>query len=195
MIKDLVTQFEKKNIFSSILLIFFAVLLILEPANMTKALIIIIGAILVLDGIIDIVNYLSSDKDYRMFSLGVFEGIIELLTGTLFLLNYDALITVFPVILGIIIIAKNLFKMQLALNLKQFGYTNWVCALLISFIVILLGIVIIINPFTSLKVLVITSGIIILISEIINIVYSIIIMKNMKTIDKTVKEAIYEEVK
>ncbi len=195
MIKDLVTQFEKKNIFSSILLIFFAVLLILEPANMTKALIIIIGAILVLDGIIDIVNYLSSDKDYRMFSLGVFEGIIELLTGTLFLLNYDALITVFPVILGIIIIAKNLFKMQLALNLKQFGYTNWVYALLISFIVILLGIVIIINPFTSLKVLVITSGIIILISEIINIVYSIIIMKNMKTIDKTVKEAIYEEVK
>ena len=193
MIRDLINQFEKKNIFSSILLIIFAIFLIVQPANMTKTLIIIIGAILVVDGIIDMVNYLAADREYRMFSLGIFEGIVELLTGTLFLLNYEALIVVFPIILGIVIIGKNMFKMQLALNLKQLGYTHWIYVLLISLIVILLGVVILLNPFTSLKVLVIDSGVIILISEIINIIYSIVIIKQMKKIDKTVKEAIYEE--
>ena len=193
MIRDLINQFEKKNIFSSILLVIFAVFLIVQPVNMTKTLIIIIGAVLVVDGIIDIVNYLAADREYRMFSLGIFEGIIELLAGALFLLNYEALIVVFPIILGIVIITKNMFKMQLALNLKQLGYNNWMYALLISLIVILLGIVVILNPFDSLKILVMTSGIIILVSEIINIIYSIVIIKQMKKIDKTVKEAIYEE--
>lgn len=193
MIRDLINQFEKKNIFSSILLIIFAIFLIAQPVNMTKTLIIIIGTVLVVDGIIDIVNYLAADREYRMFSLGIFEGIIELLAGTLFLLNYEALIVVFPIILGIVIIAKNMFKMQLSLNLKQLGYSNWMYVLLISLIVILLGVVIIINPFDSLKVLVMTAGIIILVSEIINIIYSIVIIKQMKKIDKTVKEAIYEE--
>lgn len=193
MIRDLICRFEKKNIFSSILLIVFAVLLILKPVNMTKTLIMIIGLLLVIDGFIAVINYLTSDKNYQMFSTGIFEGIIEVLAGALFLLYYETLMQAFPIILGIIIVIKNIFKLQVALNLRQLGYADWVYNLLIALIVMLLGVVVILNPFTSLKVLVVTSGFIILVSESINIIYSVVIMKKLKKVDITVKEAIYQE--
>lgn len=191
MIKDLIKQMEKKSIFSSVLLIIFSIFLILKPADMTKTLIIIIGVILLVDGIISIVNYLSSNKEFRLFSIGVFEGLFESLTGTLFLINYESLIVNFPIILGIIIIVKNVFRLQTTLALQQLDYKNWAYKFLISTIVILLGIVILINPFSTLKTLVISSGIIILISEIVNIIYSIFVIKEISKNDKTIKEVLF----
>jgi uncharacterized membrane protein HdeD (DUF308 family) len=181
--EEFIKKDEKKNIVSSGILVVLALLLIMKPMEFIKTVVIVIGALLLVDGVINFVQYFKEERK-DMFSVSFFEGVIELIAGIFLIFRYDVLIDIFPVILGIIIIIKNLFKLQLSLNLKNVVDTKWTWGLAISLVSIVLGIIIVLNPFGSLKVVVIASGIIILVSEVINIIYSFMVLKDINGVKK-----------
>ena len=66
---------------------------------------------------------------------------------------------------------------------------------IISSLSIILGLVIVINPFETLEVVIIVSGAVLLISELSNIIYSISVLKFFKKTDKVVKDIVTKEEK
>ena len=80
---------------------------------------------MIVNGISSFFSYFMLDRAERLFSLELVTGIVTILTGTLMYLYRTDLINIFPVILGIWIIASNLIKMQLSINLSVFKGSNW----------------------------------------------------------------------
>ena len=66
---------------------------------------------------------------------------------------------------------------------------------IISSLSIILGLVIVINPFETIEVVIIVSGAVLLISELSNIIYSISVLKFFKKTDKVVKDIVTKEEK
>jgi uncharacterized membrane protein HdeD (DUF308 family) len=66
---------------------------------------------------------------------------------------------------------------------------------IISSLSIILGLVIVINPFETIEVVIIVSGAVLLISELSNIIYSISVLKFFKKTDKVVKDIVIKEEK
>lgn len=64
---------------------------------------------------------------------------------------------------------------------------------IISSLSIILGLVIVINPFETIEVVIIVSGAVLLISELSNIIYSISVLKFFKKTDKVVKDIVIKE--
>lgn len=188
--KEIIKKKEIKGIFISILLIVLGGFLIIKPDEILKTLIQVMGIILLLCGAIDFMSYFKMSDEEKLFNYGIMKGILELCIGILFIFKFEALIDIFSIIIGLIIIFINLFKLQLSLNLKQVENTKWFTGVIISTISLILGVVIILDPFGSTKMLVITSGIIICISELCNIIYSFMILKEIKRIDKVVQEIV-----
>lgn len=191
--KEIIKKKEIKGIFASLLLIVLGIFLIMKPDEIVKTLIQVMGIILLLIGVIDFMNYFRMSDEEKLFNYGLFKGILELCIGILFIFKFETLIDIFPIVIGLIVIFINLFKLQLSLNLKQIEAENWFIGVLISAISIILGIVIILNPFETVKVLVITSGVVIVISELSNIIYSFMILSTIKKMDKVVKDIIVTE--
>lgn len=186
--KEIIKKKEIKGIFISILLILLSVFIIMRPNEIITNLIKVIGIVLILIGTIDFMNYFRSPEDERLINYGLLKGLMELSIGILFIFKGEILRDLFFIIIGLIIIFINVSKLQISLSLKEIEYSNWFLGVIISSLAIILGIVIILNPFETTEIVVITSGIILLISEISNIIYSVLILIKIRKLDKVVKE-------
>lgn len=192
--KDIIKKKEIKGILGSLLLIVLSVFLMLKPIEIIGSLIKVIGMILLICGVFDFANYFVNKKEESLFDYGLVKGIIEITIGVLFIFKYDLLINLFPCILGLIIVFINIFKLQTAISLKEFE-SNYMTGVIISSLSIILGLVIVINPFETLEVVIIVSGAVLLISELSNIIYSISVLKFFKKTDKIVKDIVTKEEK
>lgn len=192
--KDIIKKKEIKGILGSLLLIVLSVFLMLKPIEIIGTLIKVIGMILLICGVFDFTNYFVNKKEESLFDYGLVKGIIEITIGVLFIFKYDLLINLFPCILGLIIVFINIFKLQTAISLKEFE-SNYMTGVIISSLSIILGLVIVINPFETLEVVIIVSGAVLLISELSNIIYSISVLKFFKKTDKAVKDIVTKEEK
>ena len=184
--KEIIKKREIKGIFISLLLILLSVFIIMRPNEIISNLIKVIGIILI--GTIDFMNYFRAPEDERLFNYGLLKGLMELSIGILFIFKGEILRDLFFIIIGLIIIFINVSKLQISLSLKEIEYSNWFLGVIISSLAIILGIVIILNPFETTEIVVITSGVILLVSEICNIIYSVLILIKIKKLDKVVKE-------
>lgn len=192
--KDIIKKKEIKGILGSLLLIVLSVFLMLKPIEIIGSLIKVIGMILLICGVFDFTNYFVNKKEENLFDYGLVKGIIEITIGVLFIFKYDLLINLFPCILGLIIVFINIFKLQTAISLKEFE-SNYMTGVIISSLSIILGLVIVINPFETIEVVIIVSGAVLLISELSNIIYSISVLKFFKKTDKVVKDIVTKEEK
>lgn len=192
--KDIIKKKEIKGILGSLLLIVLSVFLMLKPIEIIGSLIKVIGMILLICGVFDFANYFVNKKEESLFDYGLVKGIIEITIGVLFIFKYELLINLFPCILGLIIVFINIFKLQTAISLKEFE-SNYMTGVIISSLSIILGLVIVINPFETLEVVIIVSGAVLLISELSNIIYSISVLKFFKKTDKVVKDIVTKEEK
>lgn len=167
---------------ASILMIILALFLIIKPLESVASLIILFGIITVIDGIVHIISYFKTDKEMRIISFELIEGILCILSGILIIAFSRYLSAVFPIMLGIWIIVKNLLRLQLAINLKNVPESGWVGILILSILIIILGIIMIINPFSSMIAITTLAGIFLLLTEIANLIESIYTLNKVKNI-------------
>ena len=179
MIKEYIKKYNRSSIITSILMIIVAVLLIVKPIKTMEWIVTLLSVIIIIDGIFDFINYFKSDKETKLYSFGLVEGLLEVLAGILIILDKDVLIAFLPLILGIWIILKNIVKVQLAINLKQIC-SDWYLPLIVAILSLLLGILIILNPFGSMITITLLSGIFLLVTEVFNLIENIYLLIKLK---------------
>ena len=190
---DVVKKKEMRGLLVSFLIIALSIFLIIRPDQMIETLIRVIGLFVLVCGVFDFTNYFVKKDDSKMFDMGLSKGIMEICIGILFLFKYHVLLEVFPMLLGLLIVFINVFKLQLSLSLKMVDNTNYFTGVVISSLSIVLGIIILLNPFDSLKVVVIVSGAVLLASELANIIYSIMVLRGINKTSKVVKDIVVNE--
>lgn len=171
-----IKKYEKFSFIISILLIVFSLFLIFKPQASLNFMVIILGVFLTLSGIFHIVSYFTSNNEFRSVSLELIEGTLYTIIG-IFLIFKP---TIFNEFLGIIIgswlIIQFVIKFQFAFNLKSISSVSWPMMLISAIIHLIFGIVMLINPFTSIVAITTIAGIILLITEVGNIFESIFLL-------------------
>ena len=89
MLKEYIKKYEKSSILSSILMIIMAILLMIKPTTMLNTIIMIFGGIILVQGIISLILYFFTDKETRVFSNALLEGIICIIVALLILSNKE----------------------------------------------------------------------------------------------------------
>ena len=165
----------------SALLIIFSVFLIFNPVETLNFLIIAFGVILVINGLMHIISYFSIKNDFRAFSFELVQGIVSIIIGFVFIMRTQEASMLLPLILGAWIIIESIMKFQLAFNLRDVPNSHWVMMLVFSIITAALGIVILLNPFSTTIAITTLGGVLLLLTEVINLFESgYILMKVVK---------------
>lgn len=182
-----------KSLLFGVLLIALAVYLIIKPLEIVSTLIKVIGMFVLICGVFDFINYFFNKEEDAFFNYGLFRGIMEITVGILFVFKYNLLITLFPSLLGLMIVFINIFKLQTAIEYKNVENSNYLTGVIISSLSIILGIIVLINPFETVEVVVITSGVILLVSELVNVIYCFSVLRFIKRAEKNIKEVTVSE--
>lgn len=95
------------------------------------------------------VCYLLRDARENYYHNEFVFGLVGIVVGAAVLYKVEVIISLIPFILGILVLFSGCSKLQDAIDLKRLSYGSWVGMLVVAVINIILGIVLICNPFKA----------------------------------------------
>ena len=139
---------KKYDITSSIVLLVLGILLLLVPGGIVTTVIRVFGIIILIIGITSVLNEIKIKKQSTDFVNGILISVL----GLVFISSPQTIASIIPFILGVWIVIKSAFKLQFSYSLKRSG--NDVKPLVINIIELILGLVLIFNPFKGAEALI-----------------------------------------
>ena len=149
--KDGYSSFLKKMQGSYVVLavayVVFGLSLLIKPQQSTTVICYAIGALFIIYAAATLIKYFT-DSTRRLyiepnFVLPVILGVFGIVT----IVRPAVIISILPFIVGIVLVFSGLIKVQDSINLKRFDYARWYIVLAFALVSVVLGIVILINPF------------------------------------------------
>lgn len=179
--EKLMKSFLKSSIISSLVLIILGLLLIFRSEVTIYTISYVIGGLLIAIGAMAIIKFLTNIKvTENNYDINIIYGIVCILMGVLVIEHPNAIATMIPIILGIVIIASSATKLQYTLQMKDKGSDMWKSTVIISIISLLCGVVLLFNPFKVAVGITKIVGIFILIYGILDITSTLSIRKTLK---------------
>ena len=156
---ELILKKIKTNVIASALLcIALGIVLVVWPDMSVQIACMAIGAVLILNGISRLINFIFK-RDGSLFSqMNLIMGIIITVIGVWIILQPAKVIAMIPILVGIIIIIHGVNNLQQAVSLCQSRYDKWWIALILGLLTVAFGILLICNPFEAVETLVMFIG-------------------------------------
>ena len=114
----------------------------------------------------------------RFFAGELILGVVLVGIGLFSFLNPGGIFAILPIIFGILVLVEGISKLQRALMLRRYGYPRWVAALVLAIAIMVLGVVLVLNPFGALVMTVRVLGAVILVDGLTGLWVSLILKKN-----------------
>lgn len=148
------------NIAGPVIYIVIGLLLIIFPTLIGDTICYILGGAALAMGAISLIGYFAVPKEDRQIlkPRGLVNGIIPVIIGLFIIIRSDIIISIIPFVIGIMIVLSGVNAAQRALNLKNIGVVNYKGDLIGALVMILFGIVVAVNPFTSAKIMSVMFG-------------------------------------
>lgn len=167
-------------IVSSLLLCALGAALIVHPSFSATVLCALMGALLICYGIFKVIGYWSKDLFRLAFQFDLAFGILMIAVGLIMVIRPSQMLTLVNLVIGILVLADGLFKIQIALDSKAFGIKAWWLIMALAAAAVVLGILLMVDPFASSALLMILLGISLLAEGILNFCVMICTVKIMK---------------
>lgn len=101
------------------------VFMILKPEISTEIICIAAGILLIIFGIIKIIGYFSKDLYRLAFQYDLAFGILRIILGIIFCTHTAGVVNLFFTAMGILVLVDGLFRIQLAVDAREFGISQW----------------------------------------------------------------------
>jgi uncharacterized membrane protein HdeD (DUF308 family) len=140
------------------LLILMGVCLLLWPGRPAESSCGILGIVFAVFGAVKLICYFSPDRYGLAFQFDFALGLAALLTGVVLMLHAPRIVAVAPILVGVYIMIDGAFKLQTALDARHFGLERWWLILVFALATCILGLVLLLNPFTGARALAAWEG-------------------------------------
>ena len=142
-------ELKWEAILTGILYILLGIVALVIPETMQKTLGYLIGIVLIIAGLVSMVCYLLRDARENYYHNEFVFGLVGIVLGAAVLYKVEVIISLIPFILGVLVLISGCSKLQDAIDLKRLSYGSWIGMLIVAVINIILGIVLICNPFKA----------------------------------------------
>lgn len=177
---DLFKQYKWQNIITAVIYILFGIVLAIFPTTAVKTLGYMLGGVMMFVGAVKILLYMKENHQDNYYTNDLMIGIIVVVVGVFVVFKIEVLLSIIPFLFGLLVLVSGSMKLQNVINLKKAGYKNWMTMLIMALLGIVLGIILIINPFSGVEFLFRIVGICFIYSGVTDICMLIAISKNLK---------------
>ena len=129
----------------------------------------LLGIGLILFGAIKLVGYFSRDLIRLAFQYDLAFGLLLMVLGIVTLSHPGDALSFLCVMFGIPVLADGLFKIQIAMDSRQFGIRNWWLVLVLAALTCVVGVVLVFRPMTGVRALTALMGLSLLCDGVLNL--------------------------
>lgn len=175
-----------KNMYSilTICLILVGAVLLIAPGIALDVVCIIFGIYMIIYGAVKIMGYFAKDAYQLAFQFDLALGIVIAIVGIVFVCRIARVVQLLSTCIGIVMLVDATFKIQTSIDSKRFGISRWWLMLILAVIVAAIGILLILMPGETTRLMVRLIGLNLCMDGILNLV---IVIDTVKT-DKALRQ-------
>ena len=188
--REKISRFLKGQMATSVIYILLGLCFICMPVDMVNILCkFIFGVVLIAAGLYHIWLYVQEKPNATLMDL--FSGGLILVLGIFLFYNPQVVVKLLPVLLGTFILTDSVWVLKGSRKLMKNDKDSpeWKILLAGSIVFICLGIIMIANPFSVVKVMVIFAGCVLLVNGLADLVFLFLMKKGIRTLVKMKEEA------
>lgn len=182
----------KSSLLNSMALIILGLLLIFQSEATIVSISYIIAAVIILVGVVAGLRYIKNFKEDTRSELDLIYSVVCIVLGIVVIKNPQAIASIIPFVIGVVIIINSATKLQYSMELKENQNNLWKSTMILALITTVCGIVLIFNPFSGAVLITRIVGILILIYSILDIISTLSIRSTVKQIHDAVEETIID---
>ena len=168
----------------SLAIMLFGILIVVWPGATIIVMANILGAIFIISGIYQIINYFVVKGQNDFFNNGLLSGVLALLIGIAAIVIGEDIANVFRIIIGIWMIYEALVRINTAIKLHSVGIKIWSYLLCIALVMLVLGIFVTFNTGALMQII----GWIMIATGVVGIIGDIMFIQQVNTVvDKITK--------
>ena len=179
----------KKNYFiSAILKIALGAVLVIWPDWSGRILCYLLGAALILMGGIQLIVCIRAERIGFYSKFSMLMNIILILLGVWVCIRPDTVLSLVPVIIGIVMLIHGCMDLQFTMDIKHAGSGKWWIALIFALVTLTLGVFLVMHPFLAFEITMLIIGIGLLYDGISDLVLMIVAAYAQHQSDKRIRE-------
>ena len=136
-------------ILASVFYLILGVVLVVWPATSSLVLCRLLGGALLLYGLFNLVGFLVRDSGMGAFRLELFLGVVATGVGIFFLVQPKLVLSFLPIVMGVYVVMDSAVALKRTLELYRMEYPRWWLSLLLAVVGIILGLVLVLRPFSA----------------------------------------------
>ena len=175
---------KKMNITSiifSVLFLILGILLLCRPGDALNIVSYSLGGMLIIWGVIQMIQFFIKKDSQNYFDFSFVVGIFVSIFGVIILLKPRIIADIIPLMLGIWMIINGVTKLAYSLTINK--KSKSLSTIIISIAILVVGLLLVINPFAGAEILTQLIGIALIVYSILDLVEVIFIKKTTKKID------------
>lgn len=157
--KDILKKLKANYVTTGIIYVILGLLLLLIPGTIQDTISLILGLAIVAMGVFNLVLYFATLDSFIWYQSDFLLGIIEVVFGLFIITNPRILISFIPLIFGLILLVHGINGIIQAMSLRKYENIRWVSSVVLNIISMVLGFVIMLNPFGTIELLLRIIGI------------------------------------
>ena len=178
----------KKNYFiSAILTIALGAVLVIWPDWSGRILCYLLGAALILMGGIQLIVCIRAERIGFYSKFSMLMNIILILLGVWVCIRPDTVLSLVPVIIGIVMLIHGCMDLQFTMDIKHAGSGKWWIALIFALVTLTLGVFLVMHPFLAFEITMLIIGIGLLYDGISDLVLMIVAAYAQHQSDKRIR--------
>ena len=175
-----------KKLINSYLIVFVAeaiigLLLLINPSIFTSTISYVLGGILLAFGIIKLIGYFRENN----FENDILMTIILCAAGIFIIAKPDFIFKILAFFFGVYMLCQGIYSLKGALLIKEYNKENWTAPMIVAVLTTIIGLVIVFNPFGTVKATLKILGIALIISAIFSIYNGMVTKRKITKIKKS----------
>jgi uncharacterized membrane protein HdeD (DUF308 family) len=187
--KSILRERRLSSTFSALIAIALGVVLLLWPDLSSRLLCMILGATLLIAGAGYIISYFARRSRLATLQFEIILGIVLAILGLWLLLRPDIFLSLLQFVFGAVLVIHGVIDLQAAFHLQGAGYERWWLALILALLTVVLGAVIILDPFTTLNALLMLIGVALIYDGISDLLLIFRLSRVFRAVAEVVEEA------
>lgn len=186
--KSIIQDMKQNYFINAVIMVALGLVLVIWPDVLGVMLCYLLGGALILMGVIQLIGFLRGERLGFYSKFNMIMGIVLVLLGLWICTQPHIVLSIIPVVVGIIVLIHGLMDIQYTLDIKKTGNTKWWIALIAAILTLIVGLLLVFNPFTAYEITMILLGIAMLYdggSDLVLLIFSYIAQKDT---DKRVRE-------
>ncbi len=152
-------DFKQNWMASSIVAIVAGLILLIFPGQSMLSICYVIGGIATAMGVVRMVEYFKRDHTYPfLFQTDLILAFLTLGLGLFAVINAKQVVSLIPVLFGVLLIGCGVGNILRAVDAKRAGIAQWAVLLALAILTVVLGWVIVGNPFSAVEIAVSVIG-------------------------------------